>query len=667
MRVASFTAVIVSTIANIVLPMGLAAQTGPDTAARQDTLRRYILPAVSVTASSVPAAPGTFGFASSVLTRAELAAELQPFVFGVLATTPSVTVEEGAGPGGPTVVHLRGAGEPYTQMMFDGIPINISGGFNDIAGLVLTNVERVDVARGPLSALWGSSAMAGAVQIVTRPGRRGPPRLDVLLEGGSGSRHGGQGRMEAAVIGGGSRLTYSAGLGAAYHRGFHAVATDMLTRDGSLRLDAALSSRVTVTAVGRVMATRSNLPVRDPGATRAPLDPNQKDSHTRWLGSITAGWRASETWQHRIGASLLLDRFYYGDRQDSLPADSFGVANFDLTFNSRLVRPGFEYVGTGRLLRGASNLTLSVGARWQRESEETEIYEFTYRTIFARANAAGFAELVGGLGSRVSWLLGGRVEKFAHLRAEFLPRAGAAVALVPERLTLRAALGRAFKAPNLSQQYLENPATLPNPNLRPEYSTSWEVGATLTSPGGDLSVGAGYFRQRYAGLIVTVESDVDTTKDTNRNLGSTRASGVELEARHRLSERWRWGGNLAAVRNVVLDNRGLDTTSFPAGGTLPAVPKYSGSAYLSGDVSRALGVMLRATAVGSQTVFSERFRGRRVPTDAHAIVDLAAQWRGMGGWALYARLGNLFNTAHDVAFDRPGRPRTLVLGMRTAP
>lgn len=666
MRAVSSPAIGVSLIANIVLPLGLAAQVRPDSSARQDTLRRYVLPAVSVTASSVPAAPGAFGFAASVLTRAELDAMPQPLALGVLTLTPGLTVEEGAGPGGPAVVHLRGAGEPYTQMMFDGIPINISGGFNDIAGVALTNVERVDVARGPLSALWGSSAMAGAIQVVTRAGRRGPLQLDVLAEGGGGSRFGGQGRTEASVAGGGSRVRYSAGFGAAYQRGYHAIATDMLTRDGSLRLDADLSRSLTLTAIGRVMATRSNLPVRDPGATRSPLDPNQKDSHTRWLGSLTTAWRASEAWRHRVTASLLLDRFYYGDRQDSLPSDSFGVFNFDLTFNSRLVRPGLEYVGTGRLTGGASAVTLAYGARWQRESEETEIYEFAYNTTFARSSTAGFAELTGRAGPRVAWLAGGRVEKFSGLRAELLPRAGVTVAVVPERLSLRAAVGRAFKAPNLSQQYLENPATLPNPNLKPEYSTSWELGGTLTSRDQSFSLGAGYFRQRYAGLIVTVESDVDTTRDTNRNLGSTRASGVELEARHVLSERWHWGGNVALVRSVVLDNRGLDTASFPAGGTMPAVPKYSGSAYLAGDLSRAFGVLARVTAVGSQTVFSERFRGRRVPTDAHALVDVGAQWRVQRGWAAYTRVSNLLDTAYDVAFDRPGRPRTLVVGVRTA-
>src|SRR5574341_1135087 len=91
--------------------------------------------------------------------------------------------DEGAGAGGPAVLRLRGGEEPYTQVLFDGVPININGGFLDVQGLALTNVERMEVARGPQSALYGSSAISGVVQMVTRRGESGPPRFDFSAEG----------------------------------------------------------------------------------------------------------------------------------------------------------------------------------------------------------------------------------------------------------------------------------------------------------------------------------------------------------------------------------------------------------------------------------------------------------------------------------------------------
>src|SRR5260370_36705854 len=181
-------------------PVALGAQQPPPSdSTPRDTLRPYAFPPVVVTASRVPASQPAVGFAISLLDRRDLAAEPTPYAARALTVLPGVSIDEATGPGGPTTLHLRGGDEPFTQMMFDGVAINISGGFNDIAGLLLTNVARVRLARGPLSALWGSSAMARAVQFVTRQGEAGPTRFEFLAEGGGASERGGQTPSELLV------------------------------------------------------------------------------------------------------------------------------------------------------------------------------------------------------------------------------------------------------------------------------------------------------------------------------------------------------------------------------------------------------------------------------------------------------------------------------------
>ena len=145
--------------------------------APRDTTRAFRLPPVVVSATLVPTLQTRLGVATSVLDRRTLDAEPRPLAPRALALFPGVAVAQSNGPNGPAVLHVRGGDEPFTQMMFDGVPVNISGGFNDIQGLMLTNVERVEIARGPLSARWGSSAMSGAVQFITRQGRPGPARF----------------------------------------------------------------------------------------------------------------------------------------------------------------------------------------------------------------------------------------------------------------------------------------------------------------------------------------------------------------------------------------------------------------------------------------------------------------------------------------------------------
>ena len=649
-----------------------AQQPGRSDSTPPDTIRPYALAPVVVTASRVPVSQQEVGFATSILERRDLAREPTPYAARALTFLPGVSIDEASCPGGPTWLHLRGGDEPYTQLMFDGVPINISGGYSDIAGLLLTNVERIEIARGPLSALWGSSAVAGAVQFITRQGRVGPPQFELLAEGGGATEHGAQARSEVTVAGGAEHLRYSSGVGFAYNRGIYALPNDLLTSDASLRLDATPAERWTLTATARYMATQTSLPVRDPGATRVPLDPNQRDRHYRWLGSLSTSWAASSTWHHRLTASLLWDDFVYQDTQDSsLNAASypFFVANFTLSFRSALLRPSLEYVGSNELSlgRAGSKLAVSYGASWQREAEATsQAGDFgPSHTDFRRPSAAVFTELQSRLGPRLSVLSGARLEKYQAMPAELLPRASVVVALVPDRLALRAAAGRAFKAPNVDQQFLENPATLPNPGLRPETSVTWEIGATVNAPHRALTMGVGYFHQRYNDLIATVPADTGS-KQTNKNLGRTQAIGVEMELEREWSARWRTGANLTWVKTAVLDNTGLDSTNYPIGGSLPEAPAVTGNAFVAADVSQSLTTVARVTLVGRKTVFTERFAGQRVTTDPYALLELVVQWHASNALSVYTRLSNLLNTSYQTAYDRPGVPRTTVLGVRAA-
>jgi vitamin B12 transporter len=655
------------TLLALLVPAALGAQqpAARDSASR-DTARAYTLPPLLITASVVPTSKAELGFATSIVEREE------PIAYAARALTlvPGLSIDEGVGPGGPAVIHLRGGEESYTQVLFDGVPINISGGFLDIQGLTMTNVARVEVARGPLGALHGSSAMAGAVQFITREGHVGAPRVGLLVEGGRAEEHGGQARSELTVGGGSDRLRYSGGVGVTYNRGIYHLPNNLLTRDVSVRVDANPGRRWALTGTARYQGIDSHLPVRDPGATRVPLDPNQRDSRARWLGSVSAAWTPTRSWQHRLTARVLFDDFTYNCERDGVTDTTpypFFVFDANFAFRSTLWRPGLEYVGSNQIAlgRAGAQLLVSYGAEWQREAEENDqAGDFgPSHTEFHRANEAVFTEVQGRLGPRLTVLTGARLEKFEGLSAELLPRAGAVVTIVPQWVALRAATGRAFKAPNVDQQLLDNPSTIPNPDLKPESSVSWEVGATLTTPRRALTVSLGYFHQTYDDLIRTVPADTGS-KQTNKNLGRTESVGVELDLERWWGRGWRTGVNAAWVRTKVLDNAGLSATDYPVGGALPAQPAVMGSAFIYGRLgSRAAG-RLQGTVVGKQTVFSERFTGQRITLDPYFLLGLSAQWHALTATALYARIDNLLNTSYAVAFDRPGTPRTGALGVR---
>lgn len=633
-------------------------------------LPRDVLEAITVTGVLNPAPLNRLGFALSVITRQSLLAEPRLYAVDALRTLPGAFIDEAAGPGGPTIIRLRGGEEVFTQILMDGVQLNENGGFFDFQGYTLTNIDRIEVARGPQSAMYGSSAVSGVVHFITRQGFVGRPRFELTSEGGGATRNGGSFRTTLTASGGSPSLRYSAGGGVTYQRGNYDLPNDTWSRDGSLRIDATASERLDLKGLFRFTHMDGNLPVRDPGATRAPLDPNARNRRNRIATSLHATINPRSQWRHRIGVSVYRDDFQFVDRRDDVTAaQMFDFFIFDATFNfdADLWRTKVDYVGTtGRGLFGNDGgIALSYGAAWEREDLSNVITgEFTGNTSFGRNSVAAFGEIQAQLGSHVSLVAGTRLEKYEDLDADFTPRASVVVEVVPEWLALRGAVGRAFKAPNLQQQFVENPFIASNPNLEPETSVSWEVGGTLTEPTATFVGGATYFHQTYDNLIRSVDLGDGSGKQINRNLGNSLAEGVEVDLHFRATSSVSAGINGTWIRTEIRENVGLPSDQFPVGQELPFRPDFVGSAHLQLDLGERWTGVVRGSYVGGQTVLTERFGGNRADLDGYFIANVTARYQLLQSLSVFGRVGNLFNTSYETAFDRIGSPLTAALGAR---
>lgn len=647
------------------LPTVVAAQERP-APPRPDSGSVIPLDSLVVTAGAVPLRPEQVGFAFTVVPTARLRLQRPRLADQALRDVEGSFVEEAAGPGGPTIVRLRGGEEVFTQILIDGVQVNQNGGFFDFQGLQLTNLDRVEVARGPQSALFGSSAISGVVQYLTPPGRPGPARFDALLEAGQATVNGGSARGSITVSGGTPRLRYSAGGGAGYDRGIYDEPNDTRSGDAALRLDWLPADRWYVTTNVRLLHVDGNLPVRDPGATRVPLDPNARNARDRVVASAVANLDAGPRLTQRFKGTLYLEDFTYEDTQDGVPQpESFFVPDFTFDFGSTLARPHLEYGGTWAPLGSRTNdLRLSYGVLWEQESlTETLGGDFgPSEEDFARSNTAGYAEAVYDVASRLSLLGGARIEKFQGLDAEVTPRVSANLAVRPGVLALRGAWGRGYKAPDLRQQFQDNPFIESNPDLEPETSTSWEVGADAEAMDGALRAGLTYFDQRFRNLIRTVAQE-DSDKQINRNLGAARARGVEGTLRYRLDRRWALGGGVTWIGTEVLDATGLNPAEFPEGESLPFRPDVTANAHVEARNLGPVDALLRALYVGEMTVLTERFSGRRETIDPYVLLGATVQVRATRGVTVYTRLDNLLGTAYETGFDRRGIPFTAVVGV----
>jgi outer membrane cobalamin receptor len=139
---------------------------------------------VVVSASLGDALTTQLGSSVDVITRQEMNDRAVQSVLEVLRAVPGIEVNQSGRRGGVTGLFVRGGNSNYNLVMIDGMPLNQFGGSFDFAPLATDGLERVEITRGPQSALYGSNAVTSVINLVSRKGQ-GPPHLTILAEGGS--------------------------------------------------------------------------------------------------------------------------------------------------------------------------------------------------------------------------------------------------------------------------------------------------------------------------------------------------------------------------------------------------------------------------------------------------------------------------------------------------
>jgi vitamin B12 transporter len=653
----------VVSIFSLLLPLAVQAQRQDTLAA--DSLRALRLQPLVVTVSKLPLLSQGSGFSVSVMGTRDLRMTKPLYAADAIRNVAGAYIDEAVGYLGPTIVRLRGGEEVFTQVLVDGVQMNVNGGFFDFQGLALTGLDRVEVARGPQSAMWGSSAMTGVVNFITHMGQRGAPQFRTEFERGAASERS-RNRLERFLVSGGSeKFRFAAGAGRTFTRGMHVLPHNLETQDAVLRVDLLPSSSFDFTALARGISMDSKLPVRDPGATRAPLDPNARNERERLMGSLQARHHTGR-FRQQARFSLYDDDFLYLDQFD----DAASTGQFDFF----IVDANFKYIAdvrrtTAEYLAGFQSADqrfgLSAGVQWEREGlDEALTGDFgNSNQELERDSRAGFAELQVSPTSRLDLLIGSRFEKYDDLAGENTPRASVVFAAIPERLRLRAAVARGFKAPNLQTQYPSNPFIDSNPDLAAETSTSYEAGTDITLLAGKLGLSATLFHQEFRNLIRTV-AQPGSEKQINRNLGASDARGVEWEAEYALQRAVRLISAGSVVRTNIEDNQGLDASQYPVGESLPFRPDYSAMLGVEWQVIPRLSLLLRGAAMGEQFVLTERFSGRRVEQPAYQLFGLNVNFDYSSNSAIYLRVDNLFDRQYETAFDQRGQPLTATLGLR---
>ncbi len=610
----------------------------------------------------------------SVVTREDLSVYQQETVADALRRVPGVSLARNGVEGGVTSLFSRGGESDFTAVAIDGVPVNSFGGSFDFGHLTTGDLERVEVVRGPQSALWSGGAIGGAINIITRPEAGRALGASAVVGSRGGDRLAADGVVPAGtwrLSVGGERATSDGLNGRTFAAG--RVANDDW-RSEHVGLAARHEGATQFFATARFERSARGYPGpygSDPAGTYSGIDTVSRGNNRTALAGASVSRSFSRVRPSAQGTFLRFDSDFtspYG------PSES----------GSRRVTARAQAD-----VRLASALGATAGAEWLHERATS-----TYITGAAgtgipvnRSVASLFGEARYDAGAAFV-TAGARLERIRRDSIEpdpnpFSPRpllpADTVTAVTPRVSAswfirpvgdatagwtrLRASAGLGIRPPDAFEL-----AFTDNPGLKPERTRSAEAGLEQAIAGGRLVAEATVFVNRYDDLIVTVgRSIANASRYQSDNISNARARGVET----RVSARGRNGlsGSVAYTflgsEVLAIDRLGVAAPPFTAGDPLIRRPRHQAWIEASWRGSAA-DAFVTLGARGRTLDIDPSFGafGGLFTSTGYASVNAGGAWHVTQRLQVFARVANLFDRRYEEVLGFPASPRSAYAGVR---
>lgn len=586
--------------------------------------------------------------ATTVLEGEQLAESISLSLDDALRYVPGLQVTRQGGRGGRSELYLRGLDPNHVVVLVDGVrlndPTNSRGGSFDPTTLALLDIEKVEIVRGPLSTVYGSDALAGAINVITRSGRPGEaPSASVRARGG---------RFES----GNAVAQARSGLGDFFGLSLGAAIETFDDPESDGGYDGASIKAKLTSEIPRVgdlevftrihRSSARGYPDSSGGGELAVL-PTMEDRNTR---EILVGARLRRpvfdfaTITYRVG---------HATRREEL--DSPGVAGgipiarlsdeYDRTDLSTIVDLDlWEKADPAGGFAFATRLVVGAEAIWEDgESDGTLDFgggPFPARFFDHRRTVGVFGSLEQTAFDFVTVSGSLRYDTIRGENDRLSPSVGVTLGGGELPITLYGNWGEGFKLPSF---YALGSPLVGSPSLRKERSRGWEVGVRFRSPDGRLRAQLGYFDLRVQDII-----DIDFSGPAPVLVNRSRllSRGVELEVEWTASERLslRAGGT-------------WNHTDFEGSPIDPANrPRWRGFAEVTGRPIDEVALTLRLLGVSSIKASSFATGGRIDTLNGYERLDVRAAWTPCEALELFVEIQNLTNATprEAVGFESPG-------------
>jgi len=605
------------------------------------------LPPVFVTSTRTETPLQQVTTSASVITAKDIQDQQAETVLEALRNVPGLDVVQSGSRGTATSVFIRGSESDHVLVLIDGVEVNSTtlGAFN-FAHLTTDNVERIEILRGAGGTLYGSQAIGGVINIITKKGQ-GPLEAGLSLEGGNGSTH----RQTLSLRGGAGKLGYSFSAGRIESQGFHSVNDDYRNLAASARLDYQVTEDASLKGIFHFVKTDLGLFNNNNFASQP--DPNAREATTQYLGKLEWEQKIFENWDYRISGSMFKEHI-----KDSDDVDACTFFGFPCDSRTRdRFRPRIDTGEFQTNYRFEEWSTTTFGVEYKRRSASTS------GGIDKAIRNLGYylQEQFQFLDRRLIMIPGIRLDDNQSFGTAWTPSFSAAYLFRETGTKLKGGYAKGFKAPTLNELFFPPGFGCPafgNPNLGPERSWELNAGVEQTVLSERVKLGVTYFHREVQDLIEGRSIPGNPFGCFRaENVGRARFDGVE------------WSLDIKLLTSLTVNANYTYLDWDTADGKLRRRPRHRGNVNLN-YLYENLNVNLSANVVGSRDDFRAASPFGDITKPGYGIFDLASYyslpWKvaGVKNLTLFGKIENLFNKKYEEADGFRARPLNFLLGVR---
>jgi vitamin B12 transporter len=597
---------------------------------------------VIVTATRLPLPESEVASSVTVIMQEDIERKQARTLPDILQDVPGLNVVQTGGPGGTTSVFMRGTNSNHVKVLVDGIDVSDPsfGNLFNFEHLLLSDIERIEVLRGPQSGLYGANAIGGVINIITKKGA-GPAQVTGTIEGGSFGTF----NQTAGISGSVERLNFALDWGH-FHSDDTPVTPSNLVPAGrtvtgdsydnqtaSARFGVALINNFDVGLVARYIDTKllfTNDDALGPESQKSEEDKQQL--YTRATAHL----------------ALFDGRF---DQTVGIGYADFNTRDVDpntlpvVPTLSRGDRIKLDWQGNVTLLPGQ---ILTLGAEHQLDQINS-----TGPVVADMTNDAGYLQLQSSFGQRFFDTISLRYDDNDRFGSAATFRVAPSL-LIPETDTkLKGSVGTGFNPPTLTDLFQSFPEFdfFANPNLKPERSIGYDLGFEQVVLEKRVQFGATYFHNDITDLI-----EVNDAGTTNINIGKATTYGVESFVLYKPLP--------------VLTLRGDYTFTIAEDDELHQEllrrPKHKASLNAQWQVTDAASLSVTTLYVGPWLDVNRDGTVSGITADGYTLVNVAGAYVLGHGVTAFARIDNLLDRHYQdpLGFVHPGLG--VFAGMRVA-